>query len=162
MTFKIQSVQLADVPQISRVTMSAMHSNLHWRLFWGSLTLQEIIERNEQRLPWMLMTGRDEKRHQIAVDSETGAVVGYARWLLSSGSGIEWPEAMAPSTSGEERERAEQMYKAASQGGRAKELNDEMVAASSECHRVFCEVVGDEPYLGMEILSLSYGGVCCG
>jgi len=41
-----------------------------------------MIEWATKRFPWVLVTEREIKRHQKAVEISMGQVVGYARWLL--------------------------------------------------------------------------------
>jgi len=148
MSFEIQPVQFSDVPQISRLSFTAMYSNKHWRLYWINMTLAELIDYNTQRLPFALIKDNDQ-RFQKAIDTKTGAIVGYIRWqLLSGAGGITWPEAMSPETSPERRKQLEANYQAAAKA-RATSINHEMYDPIGDiCQKAFSEVIGDEPYIG--------------
>ena len=67
-------------------------------------------------MPRNLLTDAAKRRHQKAVDISSGAVVGYARWILpetgteaaagESPDGL-WPEARVPAVSKEREDEAE-------------------------------------------------------
>ena len=82
MRFSLQPCRPADASDIATVIMTAWNTNWHWRYRWEDLSLETLIERSTKRFPWNLVTEREIKRHQKAVDVATGEVVGYARWLL--------------------------------------------------------------------------------
>jgi hypothetical protein len=127
MPYEVWPVTLADAPGVARANMSAFYGNAHWRLLWPNMSLDEIIDGNEKRLPRNLVRGRATKRHQMVVDTSTGEVVGYARWILPKDSAITWLEAQVPEPSPEEEERFEASWKSASEGGRPQGVNRVMV-----------------------------------
>jgi hypothetical protein len=98
MSFTISGVTPADAPGLAKNNMSAFYqTDQHWRAMWGSKPLSELIEDTTARLPHVLVTGREKRRHVKAVDDSTGAVIGYARWILPDGDDrITWPEAQVP------------------------------------------------------------------
>lgn len=127
MSFRIEPVTPEDAPQISPVMMKAFHGIPHWKLLWGGMSLEEIIDANTQRLPQNLINNRDKRRHQKAVDTTTGKVVGYARWVLPDDGSIQWPEAQVLEPSVEDREKYEEAFMAATIDGKIKGLNQEIL-----------------------------------
>jgi hypothetical protein len=45
-------------------------------------TVEHTIEQNIIRYPKFILTDREHRRHEIAVEDATGEVVGYTRWAL--------------------------------------------------------------------------------
>ncbi|OTB16137.1 hypothetical protein K445DRAFT_317129 [Daldinia sp. EC12] len=120
MTWKIEGCTVADAPALARNNMSAFWEDPTWILLWPEgTTLERLIESATQRYPRNLVTGRDEKRHEKAVDPVTGELVGYARWILppshfaKEDGSPEWPEAQVSDVSDEEKQRFEEEAKSA-------------------------------------------------
>ncbi|KAK6955623.1 hypothetical protein Daesc_003265 [Daldinia eschscholtzii] len=120
MTWKIDGCTVADAPALARNNMSAFWEDPTWILLWPEgTTLGRLIESATKRYPRNLVTGRDEKRHEKAVDPVTGELVGYARWILppshftKEDGSPEWPEAQVPDVSDEEKQRFEEEAKSA-------------------------------------------------
>lgn len=72
------------------------------------MALDDQITQVTKRFPRNLLDEREIKRHQKAIDPETGRVVGYARWYLppthvtnADGTPV-WPDAMVPAVEAEE------------------------------------------------------------
>ncbi|KAF8849780.1 hypothetical protein BDZ45DRAFT_809709 [Acephala macrosclerotiorum] len=69
--------------------------------------------------PKNLLHDREKTRHQKAVDPTTGAVVGYARWVLLSrhltteNDGPEWAEAQVPYISEDEKKHFKELAESA-------------------------------------------------
>ncbi|PON27153.1 acetyltransferase [Trichoderma gamsii] len=106
--FTIAPCSLADSAALSRNNMSAFWEIPNWVLAWRHTTLEKHIDTMTKRYPRRLISHPETSRHQKVVDSETGRLLGYARWLLpeshtrlADGEPV-WPEAMAPVVSPEE------------------------------------------------------------
>ncbi|UKZ92986.1 uncharacterized protein TrAFT101_007918 [Trichoderma asperellum] len=104
----IASCSVADGAALSRNNMSAFWEIPNWVLAWRHSTLEEHIARMTKRYPRRLISERETSRHQKVVDTETGRLLGYARWVLPESyavladGGPAWPEAMVPAVSPEE------------------------------------------------------------
>ena len=107
----IKGLTLDDAPALARNNMSAFWTDPNWVILWPGKKLEYIIEQVVKRAPNMLIRDREVFRHQKAVDPETGALMGYARWVLpaevakTASGDPAWPEAQIPAVS--EAERAE-------------------------------------------------------
>lgn len=53
-------------------------------------------------MPNNLLTDRAVRRHQKVVDSTTGGIVAYARWILPESHADSWLEAQVPNVTDEE------------------------------------------------------------
>lgn len=113
MTYTLSSPSLTDPSHpssIGTLMVLSRWSDPHWRaLFQPNTTSQSAIDATAARLPYNLVSRRGATRHQVAIESETGEVVGYARWVLPGslsslsaglgengdvdGGGVVWPEA---------------------------------------------------------------------
>lgn len=88
--------------------MPAFWTDPHWVLAWKHRTLEYHISQITKRMPRNLLNDRETKRHQKAVDAETGRLVGYARWILPESRARladgtpAWPQAVVPAVSAEE------------------------------------------------------------
>ena len=154
MRFSIEPCVPADAHGIAATTMSAWHENWHWAYRWEDPSLEGLIERGGERVPWILTTERETKRHQKAVDVTTGEVVGYSRWLLPPDLAERnvWPEAQVPEPSPEDRvtfkERAKSLGKLRSEK-MAEFLSSPLEAADArimENGPYMGEFCGQEPY----------------
>ena len=158
MAYTIKSpVDMDDVPSLARTNMSAFHQDDHWRRIWSGMPLEEIIEGSRHRLPRILITGRERKRHQVAIDPATGDVVGYARWAISprlvrmggDGGPVFWPEAQVSEPTSEQRQSYEDMAQPYLVNGRPKGAQAEMIGnlgavLDAEDKRI----KGDDEWLG--------------
>jgi hypothetical protein len=82
------------------------------------------IDECAQRLPFTLTRDRDMRRRQKVVDSNTGEIVGYARWIPPDDDDtILWPEVQIAEPSQEEKAAFDAACKAALVDGRIKDLN---------------------------------------
>ncbi|GKT47215.1 uncharacterized protein ColSpa_07396 [Colletotrichum spaethianum] len=105
-TWKIEPCTVADAPALARNNMSAFWTNPNWNLLWPKDTkLEFLIEQVTERMPNNLIRDRATLRHQKAVDPETGALVGYARWELPAGyeGAAEWADSQIADVSEEEK-----------------------------------------------------------
>jgi hypothetical protein len=76
---------------------------------WQVKTRDYVIEQNIKRYPKFLLADREHRHHEVAVDEETGEVVGYTRWLLPDIANINevWPSARVADVSKEVEEEAD-------------------------------------------------------
>lgn len=96
--------------------MTAFWTDPAWVLMWRAKPLDYVIQQASLRGPKNLLLDRTNRRHQKAVDSESGAIVGYARWVLptdTAGAEQCWSEARVPAVSAELQDEAERQYEAA-------------------------------------------------
>ncbi|KAK1593657.1 uncharacterized protein LY79DRAFT_551597 [Colletotrichum navitas] len=104
--YRIEPCTLADAPALARNNMSAFWTNQSWYLLWPKGTkLDFLIEQAAERIPNNLVRNRETLRHQKAVDPETGALLGYARWKLPAGyeGAVEWDGSQIADVSEEEK-----------------------------------------------------------
>lgn len=82
----VTSCAVSDGADLARNNMSAFWEDPTWKLLWPKFMAKEfIIEQCSKRVPRNLLQERSTLRHQKAVDPETGALMGYARWVLPQG-----------------------------------------------------------------------------
>lgn len=109
-TYKIECCTVDDAAALARNNMSAYYTDPTWILNWEKgRPLQDIIAECTKRTPTTLLRDRAQKRHQKVVD-ETGAVVGYARWILPDRLTGEWLEAQTPAVSPSEEEEYMRLF----------------------------------------------------
>ncbi|OIW28767.1 acyl-CoA N-acyltransferase [Coniochaeta ligniaria NRRL 30616] len=115
-SFIIKTCTVADGPAIGRNNVAAFWTDKTWIQIWGDRTQEHVAEQAAKRGRRNLLLDRAHRRHLQAVDAETGAVVGYARWVLPDGgcSGDDsdpchrlWTEAQIPDVDEEVRREAE-------------------------------------------------------
>ena len=82
---------------------------------WPHRTLEQHIAQIDKRTPRTLLNDRTCKRHQKAIDPETGQLLGYARWHLppshatnADGASV-WSEAVVPAVRPEEEDEIRQI-----------------------------------------------------
>ncbi|WQF81103.1 Putative GNAT domain, acyl-CoA N-acyltransferase [Colletotrichum destructivum] len=131
MNIKLEKVSPEDAAGLSQVMMRAFYRDPHWRLLWGSMTLEDIIVSCENRLPRNLVKGRGSRRHRKAVDAVTGEVVGYARWVLPEGQEDLWKDAQVAEPSAQQAALYEARYSAYTVDGKIKGLNNEITESLS-------------------------------
>ncbi|KAI8960877.1 acyl-CoA N-acyltransferase [Daldinia sp. FL1419] len=119
-TWKIECCTVADAAAMARNNMSAFWEDPTWILLWPKeVTREFMIENATKRYPRSLVSDREEKRHQKAVDPATGELVGYARWILPAAhlttedGRPEWEEAQVPDVSDEEKARFQALAQSA-------------------------------------------------
>ncbi|KAI0127674.1 acetyltransferase [Xylariales sp. AK1849] len=106
--YTISGCTVADGAALSANNIAAFWADPHWNLAWRHRTLGYHITQVAKRYPRNLLNNRDTKRHQKAIDPETGRLVGYARWYIppeyiTQPDGTPaWPEAITPAVSPEE------------------------------------------------------------
>lgn len=115
-SFLITPCTIADGPAIGRNNVTAFWTDRTWIQIWGDRTREHVAEQAAMRGRRNLLLDRAHRRHLKAVDAETGAVVGYARWVLpdegcDGGDGDPchglWTEAQIPDVDEHVRREAE-------------------------------------------------------
>lgn len=147
--WKIEPCTVADGLALARNNMAAFWEDPTWILLWPSNITQEfLIEQSAKRQPRNLLRDREHTRHQKAVDSTTGAVVGYARWILPSShstakdGGPEWEEAQVADVSDDERKRFEELAESAWWKGR-----NDMNGLDDKNYAVMNPILAEKPYI---------------
>ncbi|KAH8668962.1 acyl-CoA N-acyltransferase [Xylariales sp. PMI_506] len=111
--YKVEHCTVADAAALARNNMTAYYTNPMWIINWNGWELDEIIAECTKRVPANLLGDPKDKRHEKAVDAETGALLGYARWILPERLRGEWLSAQTPPVSAaEEKAYGEQFAKA--------------------------------------------------
>ncbi|KAH7141744.1 hypothetical protein EDB81DRAFT_797567 [Dactylonectria macrodidyma] len=90
-----------DSAGLAKSNVSAFWTESWWNLTWPTRTRESLIESVTARMPKSLLTERDLRRHQKVIDSESGEIVGYARWILPVSHKGEWLESQTPDVSDE-------------------------------------------------------------
>ncbi|KAK1758881.1 hypothetical protein QBC47DRAFT_96605 [Echria macrotheca] len=120
-SFTITGVKVTDGPALAANNIPAFWAYPHWRESWRHRTLEYHISQVALRYPRTLLRDRERARHQKVVDSKTGKIIGYARWMLpashvtvqaggldlvgegdAEGGTPAWPEAQIPAVSADE------------------------------------------------------------
>ena len=147
--WKIEQCTVADAAALARNNMAAFWEDPTWIALWPKdITLDFLIEQSTKRQARNLLRSREVTRHEKAVDPTTGAVVGYARWILPRGHAIAadgkpvWTEAQVPEVSEEERKHYEDL--AASAWWNPQEGMDEIDAKNEV---VMERILSERPYI---------------
>jgi GNAT superfamily N-acetyltransferase len=115
-SFVIKPCTVIDGPAIGRNNVNAFWTDKTWIQIWRGRTCEFVAEQAAKRGARNLLLDRAHRRHLKAVDSSTGDVVGYARWVLphddSPGGDDDpcnalWTGAQLPDVSREVREEAD-------------------------------------------------------
>ncbi|KAJ5199672.1 Acyl-CoA N-acyltransferase [Penicillium cf. griseofulvum] len=120
MAFIIQPCFPEDAPGLAATMMGARLTDPHWRYLWENPSAESIIPGAIKRVPWTLMSSTETKRHQKAIDVETGQVVGYARWSLPpimAKKGDVWLEAQVAERTSADRAMYETQYQENTRNG---------------------------------------------
>ncbi|KZL83399.1 gnat family acetyltransferase protein [Colletotrichum incanum] len=107
-----------DVSSLSQAMIRACYHDPHWRLLWGSMSLE---------LPRNLVKGRVFRCNRKAIDIATGEIVDYARWLLPEGEEMRCEEDQVEEPSTEQLKRYEALYDAYTVNGKIKGLNNDIM-----------------------------------
>ncbi|KAF9731296.1 hypothetical protein PMIN06_010782 [Paraphaeosphaeria minitans] len=120
-----------DGPAMAKNNFSAFWEDPNWSYIWKDTTLEDIIRLGADRYPRQLIQNRDTLRHTKVVDSETGALLGYARWKLpekytkhEDGSPV-WPEGQVPDVSDEQKDEIEKRASIAQEQWKPSEFTGE-------------------------------------
>jgi hypothetical protein len=105
----ITSCTIEDGAGLAHNNIPAFWTDPNWVLIWRGKTLEYVTSQAARRMPALLLRDRLHARHQKAVNSHSGAIVGYARWIL-------------PTQSGETRESLDRLWAAAQVPAVSKEV----------------------------------------
>ncbi|KAI2613451.1 acyl-CoA N-acyltransferase [Hypoxylon sp. NC1633] len=147
---------VADADALARNNMCAYWEDPTWILLWPKDMKQEfIVEQCAKRMPRNLLRNREATRHQKAIDPASGAVVGYARWILPSTRTVseqgepEWIEGQVPDVSVEERTTFESLASTAWW-----EPRDDMGGLDAQNTVIRDRILAEKPYIELEYLAV--------
>jgi hypothetical protein len=106
--YTISHCTVADSAALTRNNISAFWEDPHYALSYRHRTLEQHISEVSKETPRNLLDNRTSKRHQKAIDPETGRLLGYSRWNIplphaTDADGTpEWPEAVVSAVGPEE------------------------------------------------------------
>lgn len=115
--FVIQPCTFADAYTVGSNNVKSFWTDITWRQTFAGQTVDLVAHNGGVRGASNFLRDRAHRRHLKAVDSATGEIVGYARWLLPhagcTGGDDDpchtiWPEARMPDVTEEERKEAEE------------------------------------------------------
>jgi len=95
----------ADGPGMGVTHIAAYWEDESWRLIWSHKTQEYVSAQSSKRYSKNLLTDREHRRVEVAIDEGTGKLVGYARWSLPDSLVSEWLEAQVPGVSKEDEDR---------------------------------------------------------
>ncbi|KAJ5707889.1 Acyl-CoA N-acyltransferase [Penicillium malachiteum] len=151
----ISQCTVIDGPALAANSIPAFWADPHWVLAWRHRTLEYHISQIALRFPRNLLNNRDTMRHQKAVDSETGRILGYARWCLPASYEINtdgtptWPEAQVPAVEAEKEAAIRQAATTVvwDPNNDAEELSDRVTELKKE-------VTPKTPHISLEYLAV--------
>ncbi|KAL6886291.1 acyl-CoA N-acyltransferase [Trichoderma longibrachiatum] len=153
--YTLAPVSLADSEALSRNNMSAFWQDPNWVLSFRHTTLEKHIETTAKRYPRRLISDRATSRHQKAIDTQTGQLVGYARWILpesyattADGEPI-WPEALGPLVGKEEEEEIRRIADATPLNA-----SNETDPLDNKVTEIKEELMKKKPYLCLDYLAV--------
>ncbi|MCJ1270781.1 hypothetical protein MMC22_010678 [Lobaria immixta] len=108
----ITSCTIADGPNIARNNIAASWTDSSWVLMWPGKTCEYVTAQAARRMPATLLKDPAHVRHQKAVNAQSGAIVGYVRWVLppandENAGGSRWTAARVPAVSEAQHREAE-------------------------------------------------------
>ncbi|CRG89003.1 hypothetical protein PISL3812_06038 [Talaromyces islandicus] len=157
MSWKIEKCTVADAAALASNNMPAFWEDPTWRIIWpDDIKLEFLVEQSIKRQPRNLLRSRETHRHQKAVDPVTGAIVGYARWILppshvtaKDNLGPEWVEAQVPSVSEEQTAHFEELANSA--WWNTKSGMDDM---DDKNYVVMNRIMTQKPYMKLDYLAV--------
>lgn len=145
----IKGCTVADAAALARNNMAAFWEDPTWSLVWPKdISLEFLIEQSTKRQACNLLRSREDTRHQKATDPATGALVGYARWILPPShvaavdGGPMWAEVQVPDVDEAERKHHEQLAASAWWNPR-EEMND----IDAKNNLVKERILAEKPYI---------------
>ncbi|KAJ5636272.1 uncharacterized protein N7484_009585 [Penicillium longicatenatum] len=154
--FVLSQCRVADGAALAANSIPAFWAGPHWVLAWRHRTLEYHISQIALRFPRNMLNNREALRHQKAMDTETGRILGYARWRLPPSYGISpddgtpiWPEAQVPAVEPEEEAEIRRLAETVvwDPNDDADELLDRVKALEKE-------VTPKTPYICLEYLAV--------
>ncbi|KAF7938448.1 uncharacterized protein EAE98_000786 [Botrytis deweyae] len=125
MPYAVQYVSTSDAPGLAEAMMSAWWQDEHWKVLWAksNMPLEQIISDCSERLPWNFISGRSVKRHLKVVDSDSGEIVAYSRYILPDTHTEIWPEAQISEPSSVENAEYERKFKSVTDNGKIRGMD---------------------------------------
>ncbi|KAJ5280179.1 hypothetical protein N7478_005551 [Penicillium angulare] len=130
--------------------MSAFWSQTWWRMLWIDRSLDTIIDNCILRMPQSLQTARAVRRHQKVIDSATGGIVGYARWILPESHSGSWLEAQIPDVTAEESRAFAADYNKADWTTR-----NDMPGIDDPLHKMMNKHRPEKPHINLDYLAVN-------
>jgi len=131
-----------DAAGLSRNNMSAFWQETWWNMLWVNRTLDDIVKSCTLRMPQNLLTERNIRRHQKVVNTATGEIAGYARWIMPAPYETSWLEAQTPDVSEEDQKLFQQRFSSAEWSTR-----DDLDALDEEMYKNMRENEPVGPYI---------------
>jgi GNAT superfamily N-acetyltransferase len=140
---KIDQCTVLDAAALAHNNISAFWEDPTWRILWPSdITLEYLIGESTKRQANNLLRSPEDTRHQKSVDPVTGAVLGYARWILPPSSLDEWPEAKVPAVSEKEKKQIQKLAESAWW-----QFRSDMDHLDDEGHQIKNRILAEKPYM---------------
>lgn len=112
-TYKlVPNCTVDDAVGLANSNMTAFWGEPWWNMNWDK-PLAAIIESASARMPTNLLKDRNVRRHQKVIDTSTGQIVGYARWILPESHADSWLDAQVPDVSEQDKARFQTAFEAA-------------------------------------------------
>jgi hypothetical protein len=109
--YTVEACRVEDAVEIAHSNISAFWNDPNWVLMWRDKSKDYVISQAIRRSAWNLLKDPTQYRHQKVQDSYTGAIVGYARWILPTRTDTGfWNEAIVPRVSQQEADAAEKEF----------------------------------------------------
>jgi hypothetical protein len=148
--WQITGCTVADAAALGRNNISAFWEDPTWVLLWPKhITRDFLIEQAGKRYARNLLSDRAATRHQKAVDPNTGALVGYARWILPESHTVDetgqqpaWPDAQVPPVSSAEEEQFRLLAESAWW-----QFDSGMSGIDDKNHAVMDRICAERPYI---------------
>lgn len=156
-TYKlIPNCTVEDAAGLAKNNMSSFYGESWWKMQWD-IPLESIIAMCTARTPNNLMRDRHVRRHQKVIDTSTGQIVGYARWILPETHASGWLEAQAPDASDEDKARFIAAFHAQPWKTRP-EADDSDILVMAQIRKHMPTV----PFMSKSMLSKIHEMGCCG
>ncbi|KND89699.1 hypothetical protein TOPH_05781 [Tolypocladium ophioglossoides CBS 100239] len=155
--WRIEGCTVDDAVALGRYNGAAFWEQPMWKMMWPKdKTREYMIEQLTKRIPMRLLRDRDAMRHQKAVDAETGALIGYARWELPEGSkvapgtgGPEWADAQVPDVGADQWKAFEEL-----EGSSWWEPREDMGELDSKNEAIQDRILATRPYIKLDYLAV--------
>ncbi|KAI9146846.1 Heterokaryon incompatibility protein [Paramyrothecium foliicola] len=139
-----------DAAGVAKNNVLAFWEQTWWRILFAA-SQDTVLEKVVERAPHNLVAQREVRRHQVVVDTSTGDIVGYARWIMPSSRATEWTEAQTPAVSDADKKRLKDKFDAAELP--FGEHQDEMDALDDPVNEKQDDLTPEGPYLKLDYLA---------
>ncbi|KAH8901467.1 acetyltransferase [Thozetella sp. PMI_491] len=155
-TYSIIPCTIADSDEIASNNLVANWTSQHRRLTWPHRTPEYHLSQTVKRMPRLLLDERETSRHEKAVDSQTGRVLGYARWDIPKSHATQpdgtpaWPEAVMPAVGPEEEAEIHRIAESAHWDPKT-EGSHKMDEKTTPIKK---SIVARKPYMSLDLLAV--------